>query len=84
MASGVALTSAGVECFDIVLACHLLINREGKFIVDPSQEQLNKVSREGGQWAAVTIGMMPAMEKVIRSDKFLHKWLGLFRLSAWT
>lgn len=66
IAAGVALTSAGVECFDVVLACHLLIDQEGKFIVDPCHEQLSRVSREGGQWAAITIGVMPALEKVIQ------------------
>ncbi|KAI1715524.1 3' exoribonuclease family, domain 1 domain-containing protein [Ditylenchus destructor] len=65
MVAGVALISASIECFDLVLACNLLLYDSGtQTILDPTQSQLKKHTKG----VNVTIGIMPALGQVVCCD----------------
>jgi len=66
MASGLALASANIEQFDILLACQLMI-KEGidSFIVDPDLDDIRAI---GPSKTLVTVGIIPSLGQVVCLD----------------
>uniref|UniRef100_A0A915ELM0 Exoribonuclease phosphorolytic domain-containing protein n=1 Tax=Ditylenchus dipsaci TaxID=166011 RepID=A0A915ELM0_9BILA len=66
MAAGVALISANIECFDLALACNLLICDDGdRFILDPTLSQIRKHKEKG---VTATIAIIPSLGQVVCTD----------------
>lgn len=62
MAASVALTFANIECLDVLLATSILIlNKEEKFILDPTRFQILNAGNNG---TILTVAIIPSLEKV--------------------
>jgi len=66
MAAGVAISSAKIEMFDTLLACHLLIcSQTADLILDPNGDEIRD---NVGRSASLTLIVIPSLDQVVCLD----------------
>lgn len=64
IAAGVAVSSANIEMFDTVLACCLMIGKDGTLLLDPTASQIQSHCEKGTFGATLTVAIVPSLGQV--------------------
>jgi hypothetical protein len=66
IAAGLALSSASIEQFDLLLACHIMVDpRNGECTLDPEMEQIRSCTFKP---ALITTGVIPSLGQIACLD----------------
>ncbi|KAH7700180.1 3' exoribonuclease familydomain 1 containing protein, partial [Aphelenchoides avenae] len=68
MAAGVAVSSANIEMFDTVLACSLMIAKDGTLLLDPTASQIESHREKGTFGATLTVAIVPSLGQIICAE----------------